>query len=59
MDRYFVELNNTVESSLRLIEHLATEPERAEADGSLGKRQPINCCRICMNAIPISLARQV
>ncbi len=26
MDRYFVELNNTVESSLRLIEHLATEP---------------------------------
>ena len=27
MDRYFVELTNAVESSLRLIEHLATEPE--------------------------------
>ena len=27
MDRYFIELINAVESSLRLIEHLATEPE--------------------------------
>ena len=27
MDRYFIELTNAVESSLRLIEHLATEPE--------------------------------
>ena len=26
MDRYFIELTNAVESSLRLIEHLATEP---------------------------------